>query len=281
MAQTWLITGTSTGFGKHLASHLAQQKEVNLVATARHTESLDYLDQYDHGQILKLQLDVTKPAQIEQVVKETVDRFGGIDVLDNNAGLGYFSSFEEANEKDVRYLFDVNVFGLAQMTQAVLPVMRQQKSGTILGLSSMAGLTGVPALSFYSGTKFAVEGMYEALAKEAAQDNIKVVLVEPSSFRTDWAGRSSNKLETAYPEDYPAVKQTMDGMAAQQGQEAGDPQKAAEIIYDLVANHQAELPLHLPLGAAAAAAGAAAVKDLDKDISQYTALAQSADFNNQ
>src|SRR5699024_1621835 len=107
MAKTWLITGSSTGFGHELAELLAQQRDVNLVATARNTDKLDYLDQYDHGQILKLELDVTKPVQINAVVKKTLDKFGTIDVLDNNAGLGYFSTFEEADEQAVRYMFEV------------------------------------------------------------------------------------------------------------------------------------------------------------------------------
>lgn len=166
MAQTWLLTGTSTGFGRELAELLAQQADVNLVATARNIAKLSYLDKYDHGQILRLELDVTKPAQIKEVVAQTVAHFGRIDVLDNNAGFGYFSTFEEAKEDVVRQMFEVNVWGLAHMTQAVLPVMRQQQSGVIIGISSDAGLIGEAALSFYSGTKFAVEGLFESLAQE-------------------------------------------------------------------------------------------------------------------
>ncbi|MBN7274814.1 SDR family NAD(P)-dependent oxidoreductase [Ligilactobacillus pobuzihii] len=278
MAKTWLITGSSTGFGHELAELLAQQSDVNLVATARNTDKLDYLDQYDHGQILKLELDVTKPVQINAVVKKTLDKFGTIDVLDNNAGLGYFSTFEEADEQAVRYMFEVNVWGLAHMTQAVLPVMRQQNSGVILGISSDAGLIGEASLSFYSGTKFAVEGLFESLAKEVKEDNIQVTLLEPSSFRTDWAGRSSQKKNTAFPKDYQLTDRALRTYAGMAGNEAGDPKAAAQVIYDQVTKHTDELPLHLPLGESAVRRAQSKFSDLADKFEQLTDLAISTDF---
>jgi len=278
MAKTWLITGSSTGFGHELAELLAQQSDVNLVATARNTDKLDYLDQYDHGQILKLELDVTKPVQINAVVKKTLDKFGTIDVLDNNAGLGYFSTFEEADEQAVRYMFEVNVWGLAHMTQAVLPVMRQQNSGVILGISSDAGLIGEASLSFYSGTKFAVEGLFESLAKEVKEDNIQVTLLEPSSFRTDWAGRSSQKKNTAFPKDYQLTDRALRTYAGIAGDEAGDPKAAAQVIYDQVTKHTDELPLHLPLGESAVRRAQSKFSDLADKFEQLTDLAISTDF---
>lgn len=278
MAKTWLITGSSTGFGHELAELLAQQSDVNLVATARNTDKLDYLDQYDHGQILKLELDVTKPVQINAVVKKTLDKFGTIDVLDNNAGLGYFSTFEEADEQAVRYMFEVNVWGLAHMTQAVLPVMRQQNSGVILGISSDAGLIGEASLSFYSGTKFAVEGLFESLAKEVKEDNIQVTLLEPSSFRTDWAGRSSQKKNTAFPKDYQLTDRALRTYAGMAGDEAGDPKAAAQVIYNQVTKHTDELPLHLPLGESAVRRAQSKFSDLADKFEQLTDLAISTDF---
>lgn len=278
MAKTWLITGSSTGFGHELAELLAQQSDVNLVATARNTDKLDYLDQYDHGQILKLELDVAKPVQINAVVKKTLDKFGTIDVLDNNAGLGYFSTFEEADEQAVRYMFEVNVWGLAHMTQAVLPVMRQQNSGVILGISSDAGLIGEASLSFYSGTKFAVEGLFESLAKEVKEDNIQVTLLEPSSFRTDWAGRSSQKKNTAFPKDYQLTDRALRTYAGMAGDEAGDPKAAAQVIYDQVTKHTDELPLHLPLGESAVRRAQSKFSDLADKFEQLTDLAISTDF---
>ncbi|MFD0897410.1 oxidoreductase [Loigolactobacillus binensis] len=245
--KTWLITGTSTGFGKTLAIFLAQKAGINLVATARNTAKLAYLDQYDHGQIKKLSLDVTNQSEIQNVVAQARAAFGTIDVLVNNAGLGYFGTFEESDRAAVKSMFDVNVWGLVDMTRAVLPTMRQQQSGIILNFSSLAGLFSFPTLSFYSGTKYAVEGISEALAKEVADCNIKVMIIEPSGFRTDWAGRSSEK---ALPQlaDYQQFTATINANITNAHHEAGDPEKAVAIIFDQVTNHAADLPLRLPLG---------------------------------
>lgn len=262
--KTWIITGTSTGFGKSLATLLAKKPDVNLVATARNPEKLAYLDEFDHGQIKTLTLDVTNQSEIDAVVKETQSAFGSIDVLVNNAGIGYFGTFEESDRETVKYMFDVNVWGLVDMTRAVLPAMRQQKSGVIVNFSSIGGLFSFPTLSFYHGTKFAVEGISESLAKEVTDFNIKVMLIEPSGFRTDWAGRSSEK---ALPkiEDYQQFEKFIEGNAEGAHHEAGDPDKAAAIIYDQVTDHAADLPLRLPLGKFAS----------DTAIQKYTAsLAQ-------
>lgn len=218
-----------------------------MVATARHPEQLGYLDEFDHGQILKLSLNVTNNNEIHNVVKETIKQFGQIDVLVNNAGLGYFGTFEESDLDVAHYMFDVNVWGLVNMTKEVLPKMRKQRSGSIVNFSSIGGLYSFPTLSFYHGTKYAVEGITESLAKEVADLGIKAMLVEPSGFRTDWAGRSSQK---AMPEieDYQQFTDFIKSNAEGAHHEPGDPEKAAEIIYDQVNNHTSELPLRLPLG---------------------------------
>ena len=247
MAKTWLVTGTSTGFGKELATLLAQKEDVTVVATARNLAQLDYLDQFDHGQIKKVLLDVTNQAEIQMAVKEAVAAFGGIDVLVNNAGLGYFATFEESNRDQIRYMMDVNVWGLADMTRAVLPIMRKQNHGVIVNFSSIGGLYSFPTLSFYHATKYAVEGLSESLAKEVAKKGIKVLLIEPSGFRTDWAGRSSQKdLPTIA--DYSEYKEFIEANANGAHHEAGDPKKAAEIIYQQVTDNYDDLPLRLPLG---------------------------------
>lgn len=245
--KTWFITGTSTGFGRSLATYLAKQDGVNVVATARHTDQLGYLDELDHGQIMKATLDVTDRDQIMAAVQKTRAVFGTIDVLVNNAGIGYFGTFEESDRDTVKYMFDVNVWGLVDVTRAVLPLMRKQKSGAIVNFSSIGGLFSFPTLSFYHGTKYAVEGITESLAKEVAADNIKLMLIEPSGFRTDWAGRSSKK---ALPkiEDYKQFKDFIEDNEKGAHHENGDPNKAAQIIYDQVTNHFSELPLRLPLG---------------------------------
>ena len=173
--------------------------------------------------------------------------FGGIDVLVNNAGLGYFATFEESNRDQIRYMMDVNVWGLADMTRAVLPIMRKQNHGVIVNFSSIGGLYSFPTLSFYHATKYAVEGLSESLAKEVAKKGIKVLLIEPSGFRTDWAGRSSQKdLPTIA--DYSEYKEFIEANANGAHHEAGDPKKAAEIIYQQVTDNYDDLPLRLPLG---------------------------------
>lgn len=245
--QTWLVTGTHTGFGKQLALQLAQCDDVNLVATSRKTGQLDYLDQYDHGRIDKEILDVTNHDQVVTTVKGAVNKFGRIDVLVNNAGLGYFGTFEESNLDDAKYMFDVNVWGLVDITRQVLPVMRQQKSGVIINFSSIGGLYSFPTLSFYHGTKYAVEGMTESLAAEVKDLGIKTMLVEPSGFRTDWAGRSSHKTLLTH-QDYQQFTKFINDMAEGAHHEPGDPVKAAQIIIDQVENHADELPTRLPLG---------------------------------
>lgn len=250
--QTWLVTGTHTGFGKKLAVLLAQKPDVDLVATARKpAEQLGYLDQYNHGQIKKARLDVTQHDQVVKTVKLAQQAFGGVDVLVNNAGLGYFSTFEESNWKEIHYMFDVNVWGLADMIRNVLPLMRKQKHGTIVNFSSICGLMGNPALSYYNGTKHAVEGITKAVAREVKHLGIKCMLIEPSGFRTDWGGRSSEKTVTKI-KDYAPVERTINYMQQNGSRRAaGDPMRAAKIIYDQVTNHWDTLPLHLPLGKAA------------------------------
>lgn len=185
MKKTWLVTGTYTGFGKELATQLAQRDDVNLVATSRKAGQLDYLDQYNHGQIAKFILDVTNHEQVVNAAKDAVTTFGTVDVLVNNAGLGYFGTFEESNLADAKYMFDVNVWGLVDITREILPIMHKQKSGVIVNFSSIGGLYSFPILAFYHGTKYAVEGITESIAKEVKDLGIKTMLVEPNGFRTD------------------------------------------------------------------------------------------------
>ncbi|MBK0040913.1 MULTISPECIES: oxidoreductase [unclassified Leuconostoc] len=273
---TWIITGTSTGFGKSLALFLVKQLGINLVATARNIDQLDYLNTFDQTHLLKLKLDVTNQEDIKNVVKKTMERFGSIDVLINNAGLGYFSTFEESQRESVRYMFDVNVWGLTDMTTAVLPIMRKQKDGVIANFSSVGGMVSYPTFSYYHGTKYAVEGISEALAQEVTGSNIKVLLVEPSGFRTDWAGRSSDKVVPQI-EDYKQFTDYVVSTGANAHNEAGDPDKAAEIIYEQITNHKSELPLRLPLGQGSVDAAIAKYEQILVDFKNIYNLSRSAD----
>src|ERR1035438_132939 len=186
----WFIAGCSTGFGRELAKYVLE-RGYRTVVTARHPDEV--ADLAVEGDALVLRLDVTKQDQINAAIKAAEKKFGGIDVLVNNAGIGYFAAVEESEEKEVRRMFEINVFGMSRMIQAALPGMRQRRKGFIINISSLAGLRSAPALGFYNATKFAVEGLSGALLQEVEPLGIKVMVVEPSGFRTDWAGRSANE----------------------------------------------------------------------------------------
>ena len=185
----WFITGCSTGFGREL-SLLLLKRGYRVVATARDKAKIDDIVAGHEKNGLALRLDVDKQDQIEAAVKAAETRFGRIDVLVNNAGYGYLAAVEEGDDADIRAMFETNFFGLAAMTRAVLPTMRAQKSGAIVNISSMGGFIGFPGSGYYAATKFAVEGLSESLSKEVGPLGIKVLIVEPGPFRTDWAGSS-------------------------------------------------------------------------------------------
>ncbi|ELB05492.1 SDR family NAD(P)-dependent oxidoreductase [Enterococcus faecium] len=229
---------------------------------------MKYLDEFDQGQILKLTLDVTNEDEIKTVVDETIKHFETIDILVNNAGLGYFGTFEESNIDQVKYMFDVNVWGLVNMTRSVLPQMRKKHSGVIVNFSSIGGLYSFPTLSFYHGTKYTVEGITESLAKEVENLGIKTMLVEPSGFRTDWAGRSSQKTLPRI-DDYNEFANFINNNMNGAHHEPGDPDIAAEIIYDMITNNVANLPLRLPLGQIAVDT---AIDKYEKELSHFKQL---------
>jgi len=185
----WFITGCSTGFGLELARQ-AMGHGYRTVVTARDPGPLER--HASASNVLVLKLDVTQHDQAAAAIKAAEERFGGIDVLVNSAGIGYFAAVEESEEAEVRKMFEVNVFGLGRMIHAVLPGMRKRRKGFIVNFSSIGGLRLFPAVGHYNATKFAVEGLSEALWQEVEPLGIKVMLVEPSGFRTDWAGRSSS-----------------------------------------------------------------------------------------
>ena len=164
MVKTWLITGCSTGFGRALALEALKQGDKVGVSARKTSDVKDIIDQYP-GTALAIQLDVTKEAEIKSAAEKIIVQFGTIDVLVNNAGIGYFGAIEESEDAEVRRMFEINVFGLANMTKAVLPFMRKQKSGHIINIASIGGLVGFPGVGFYNATKFAVDGLSESLSK--------------------------------------------------------------------------------------------------------------------
>lgn len=273
--KVWFITGCSTGLGRALAQHVLALGHPTVV-TARNPSQVADLAAAHPDLALALSLDVTDPGQIKAAVAAAVARFGTIDVLVNNAGIGYFGSFEESEMAEVRRMFEINVWGLAETTRAVLPWLRKQRSGTIVNLSSMAGIVGNPGLGFYNGTKFAVEGLSEALAKEVAPLGIKVLLVEPGPFRTDWAGRSANEAPDTiadYRDTAGARKRQLRGYS---GRQPGDPERAAAAIVQAVEAPQP--PLRLMLGKAALTAARAKLAAAEKDFNAWEAVTEAADF---
>jgi NAD(P)-dependent dehydrogenase (short-subunit alcohol dehydrogenase family) len=241
----WLITGCSTGFGRDLA-RIALDRGLRVVATARDASKLaDLVDGHDRD-ALALPLDVTNPAQIAECVKKAEAKFGAIDVLVNNAGYGYLAAVEEGEDAEIREIFETNVFGLINMTKAVLPVMRRQRRGHIVNISSMGGVVGFPGVGYYNATKFAVEGLSEAMSKELEPLGIKMLIVEPGPFRTDWAGRSLRKTKheiSDYAETAGARRKQTSGYS---GTQPGDPVRGVEAI--IAAVESPNPPLRLLLG---------------------------------
>ena len=229
----WFITGCSTGFGRDLAK-LILDRGWNAVITARNPEKVKDIAEGHEDNALMLELDVTRKDQVTDAVKQAISKFGKIDVLVNNAGYGYFTSIEEGEEEKIRAQFETNVFGLVHMTQAVLPGMRKQRSGCIVNFSSIGGLAAFAATGFYHATKFAVEGLSESLQKEVGPLGIKVLLVEPGPFRTDWAGRSTQNTPTKLDDYKETVGVRMATTAGYSGTQAGDPVRGGEAIIQAV-----------------------------------------------
>ena len=273
-APVWFVTGCSTGFGRELAALLlAQGKRV--AVTARKTSDIEDLVAGHGDQALALALDVTDAAQVAAAAAAAEAHFGRIDVLVNNAGIGYFGAVEESDEAEVRRMFEINFWGLARMTDAVLPGMRARRSGHVVNLSSVGGLRAFPAVGYYNATKFAVEGLSEALALEVAPLGIRVTLVEPSGFRTDWAGRSANEIAAPIADYAATAGKNRDDIRGYSGNQPGDPRRAAEAI---IAAVEAETPpLHLLLGAGALKGARWKIEQLQKDFDAWEATTLGAD----
>lgn len=271
----WFITGCSTGFGRELAK-LILKKGWNAVITARKTDQIqDIADGFENAALV-LQLDVNDKAQVKATVAAAEEKFGKIDVLVNNAGYGYFTSIEEGEEEKIRAQFETNFFGLVNMIQAVLPGMREKRHGNILNFSSIGGLTGFAATGFYHATKFAVEGLSESLAKEVAPLGIKVLLVEPGPFRTDWAGRSTSRTESRITDYDETVGVRMKTSLEGSGKQKGDPYRACEAIIKAVESDQPQL--RLILGKMAYDLGLQKADALKQNFNAWQELSLSADF---
>ena len=275
MKKVWLITGCSTGFGRALATEaLAQGYRV--AVAARKTEDVQDIVSAYPDTAIAVKLDVTDAEQIKAAVTATLEKFKQIDVLVNNAGIGYFAAIEESEEAEVRRMFEINVFGLAKMTQEVLPHMRKQRSGHILNISSIGGLRSFPGVGFYNATKYAVDGLSEALYKEVAPLGIKVTIIAPSGFRTDWAGRSAKDTSVKIDDYASTAGKNAGDIRGYSGNQPGDPVRAAKAMIDVTETEHP--PLRLLLGAAALKGARLKVEELKHDFETWAAVSEGADF---
>lgn len=244
--KVWLITGASRGFGLEITrAALAAGDQV--VATVRTDSAQLAATLQHHPDLYVVQMDVTQEDQVQSAVQQGIARFGRIDVLVNNAGYGIVGAIEEATDAEVRKQYDTNVFGLLNVTRAVLPYLRQQKSGHIINISSLFGYDAIPGWGLYGSTKFAVEGLSKGLAVELAPLGIHVTTVAPGLFTTDFLSTDSYVASKTIIADYQATVGPMrSGADALHGNQPGDPKKFAQVML-LLANTERP-PLHLPVG---------------------------------
>jgi NAD(P)-dependent dehydrogenase (short-subunit alcohol dehydrogenase family) len=248
MTKIWFITGSSRGLGRNLTEAVLASGD-KVAATARNTEALNDLVQKYPDQIYLIKLDVTNYPEVHKAVASAIAHFGKIDVLVNNAGFGIIGAAEAFTDEQVRSQLETNLYAPIEVTRAVLPYMRKQRSGRILQISSVGGRVGNAGLSMYQAAKFGLGGFSEALAKEVASLGIFVTSVEPGGFRTDWAGASMSYADRI--DGYDAVNQRTDFFTSGKFVPMGDPDKAAKVMVDLAVHPNP--PVHLVLGSEAIA----------------------------
>ncbi|MDF0486741.1 oxidoreductase [Sphingomonas sp. H39-1-10] len=274
MARTWLITGSSRGFGRALCEAVLESGD-NLLATARDPGQLQSLAARRPGQLGTAALDVTNEAQALAAVATAIRTFGGLDVLVNNAGYGNVGSVEDTSIESFREQIETNLFGTIIMTKAVIPHMRERRSGHIVQFSSVGGRLGAPGRAPYSAAKWGVEGFSEVLAQEMASIGVRVTIIEPGGFRTDFAGASTS-LDSGRPEYDAVVGKAARMQQAYDGHQPGDPSRGARAILEIVASNAP--PLRLPLGSDAVAALERGDRARLEELTAWRALSISTDF---
>jgi NAD(P)-dependent dehydrogenase (short-subunit alcohol dehydrogenase family) len=272
---TWFVTGTSRGLGLELVRQLLARGH-DVAATTRSTARLTAaLAGTDTTRLLAMAVDLTDEQAVAAAVDRTVERFGRLDVVVNNAGYGFLAAVEETSAADVRAMFEVQVFGVWHVLRAVLPVLRAQGSGHVVNVSSILGLTALPGWGLYCAAKFALEGLTESLTEEVADLGIRVTAVEPGYFRTDFLTTDSLALPAATTDAYPAIRETTANHLALQGGQLGDPVKGAAAVIGLV--ESGDGPRHQLLGSDAHAYATAKVAALTADLEAGRALAHTTD----
>ena len=273
--RVWFITGTSQGFGRELV-RAALERGDSVVATSRNPQSVAGAFAKAADRLLAVAMDLRDAVQISNVVKEAIARFGRVDILVNNAGYGITGAVEEASEKEISAVYETNVFGLLRVTRAVLPHMRKRRSGHVVNLSSIGGLTGLPGWGIYNSTKFAIEGLSEALAAELAPLGIGVTIVEPGPFRTDFLGGSLVKTANTLPDYAATAGKTRTSADERNGKQQGDPVAAADAIVQAVTSPNP--PLHLLLGKFAYERFNQKLSELRNEMDAWREVGLSTDF---
>ena len=274
-AATWFITGTSRGLGLALVRHLLGRGD-RVAATTRSTERLlAALDGVPTGGLLALEVDLTDPDSVRTAVSEATTRFGAIDVVVNNAGYGYLGAVEDTSDADVRRMLDVQVAGTWNVLREVLPGMRAAGSGHVITVSSILGLLAFPGWGLYCAAKFAVEGLTESLAGEVADHGIRVTIVEPGYFDTDFLRASSLEVAADTGDAYPAIASMIEQHRAMPGTQPGDPVRAARAIALIAA--RADGPLRQQLGSDSSAMAAERATALASDVATARDLALTTD----
>jgi len=273
--KTFLITGVSSGFGRAFAQ-AALDAEHKVIGTVRKPDACAEFERLAPGRAHAVELDVADFERVEPVIAQALQQYGPVDVLINIAGYGHEGTLEESPLAEMRRQFDVNVFGAVAVTKAVLPSMRIRRKGHIINITSMGGFITLPGISYYCGSKFALEGISEVLAKEVAQFNVHVTAVAPGSFRTDWAGRSMVRSARSVP-DYDALFDPVRAAReAKSGKQAGDPAKAAQVLLDLVESEHP--PVHLVLGSDALKLVSEKLVAMQEEVAAWQDVSRSTDF---
>ncbi|WP_380871614.1 short-chain dehydrogenase/reductase [Sphingomonas sp. DBB INV C78] len=274
MARTWIVTGSSRGFGRALGEAILDAGD-NLLATARDPAQLDGLGAGRPGKLATARLDVTSEADAAAAVARAIAEFGTLDVLVNNAGYGNVGSVEDTPLSSFRQQIETNLFGTIIMTKAVIPHMRERGSGHIVQFSSVGGRIGAPGRAPYSAAKWGVEGFSEVLAQEMRLVGVRVTIIEPGGFRTDFAG-SSTKLEAGRAEYDAVVGNAARMQGVYDGKQPGDPRRGARAILDVVGSQAP--PLRLPLGSDAIVAIERSDRTRLEELARWRDLSRSSDY---
>lgn len=276
LAQVWFITGSSRGLGKALVEAVLESGHT-VIATARDITKLTSLEERFGEKIETLTLDVTDEMAAQKGINFAIAKFGRLDVLVNNAGFAHLAPFEQTSSEDFRSQVETNFYGVVNLTRAVLPVMRGQRSGHIINVSSVGGRLGSPGLSAYQSAKWAVGGFTEVLSKEAAPFGVRVISLEPGGMRTDWASGATERKAELKPEYEETVGAMLRGLKGYAGQEVGDPRKIAQVIIELTRHEMP--PTHLVLGTDALLVLAQADAAREAAAKQWAHISSSTDFD--